>query len=49
MTYVDAGYVSALSALALYGALLLGRRRRLGRAAGAPDRAVAPGGHPSRP
>lgn len=33
MKYIDAGYISALSALFVYGVVLLGRRRRLERAA----------------
>jgi hypothetical protein len=33
MSYVDAGYVIALVVLTLYALLLLGRRRRLERAA----------------
>lgn len=32
MGYVDAGYIFVLSVLALYGALLVWRRRRLVRA-----------------
>lgn len=34
MSYVDAGYVIALVALALYSLTLIARRRRLERAAG---------------
>lgn len=34
MSYVDAGYVIALSVLFLYATSLLLRRRRLGRSAG---------------
>lgn len=40
MRYVDAGYVIALAVLALYAAVLVLRRRRLERAAGAPQGAT---------
>jgi len=48
--YIDAGYVSALSALFLYAVMLFGRRRRLERVArpSGPEPAP-PRGRPSAP